>query len=82
LINGLVTFFGNLRILGCTDGSIGPYKGPSLQIVHHNMGVDDHAFNFFNMMMLNVMRNSGVSPADLLTVTRLLNATRSEIVGV
>jgi hypothetical protein len=82
LVNGLVTYFGNARVLGCTDGSVGRYTGPTLSVVHRGMGVDERAFNFFNSMMLNVMRKYGVSAIDVQTVLQLLNATKSEIVGL
>jgi len=79
LVNGLVAFFGSA--LGCTDGSIGPYKGGSLRNVHSGMGVTNRAFNFFNFNVISVMKQAGVDPKDLTTVLGVLNSTRGDIVA-
>jgi len=78
LVNGLVSFFGGA--LGCSDGSIGPYRGGSLKSVHAGMGVTQGVFEFFNFAVIKVLRNSGVQPADLTAVLSVLNSTKADIV--
>ena len=79
LVNGLITFFGTA--LGCSDETIGPYGGPSMTNVHKRMRINENEFNFFNLQVLNVLRTSGVARADLITVSKLLNSTKSVIVS-
>jgi len=78
LVDGLVSFFGGA--LGCTDGTIKPYKGPSLKQAHANMGVTRPVFNFFNLQVLKVMRGAGVTAGDLNAVARVLNSTAGDII--
>jgi len=79
LIHGLVTFFGDA--LGCSDGTIPPYRGPSLRAVHGIMGINVDEFNFFNNELIGVLRGAGVVPKDLTAVHRVLNNTKSAIVS-
>jgi len=79
LVNGLVTFFG--QALGCHDGTIAKYGGPTMKQVHGPMGVNNLAFNFFNFQVIGVLRAAGVAPADLNAVHGLLNNTKADIVS-
>jgi len=79
LVDGLVTFFGGA--LGCTDGTIGKYTGPSMKGVHGRMGININEFSFFNKNVLTVLVTSGVSMSDARAVETVLNSTRTEIVS-
>jgi truncated hemoglobin YjbI len=78
LVDSLVQFFGGA--LGCADGTISPYTGPSMAKVHSMMGITDVAFEFFNLQVITVMRSAGVQAADLAAVLSLLESLRSAIV--
>jgi len=78
LVHGLVTFFGGA--LGCHDGTVAKYGGPSMRDVHKLMGIHDAEFNYFNIQLLEVLRTAGVSRPDRLAVDRVLNTTRESIV--
>jgi len=78
LVDGLVAFFG--VALGCTDGTIGPYRGGSLAVVHKDMMITLPDFHFFNRQVIGVLKGSGVTMADAIAVERVLNGTKSDIV--
>jgi len=78
LVNGLVSFFG--MALGCSDGSIGPYRGGTLRQVHTGMGVTQGVFEFFNFAVIKVLKSSGVQQIDLTAVLSVLNSTKADIV--
>jgi len=80
LVNGLTTFFG--AALGCSDETIPPYGGPTLKNVHKRMSINEMEFNFFNIAVINVLRASGVAQADLVSVLKVLNGTKADIVSV
>jgi len=69
----LVQFFGGA--LGCTDGTITTYTGPSMQIVHQNMPITLTYFQTFCSALLGVMGGFGVSQTDLNTVNATLQTT-------
>jgi len=69
----LVQFFGGA--LGCTDGTITPYTGPSMQIVHQNMPITLTYFQTFCSALLGVMGGFGVSQSDLNAVNATLQTT-------
>jgi len=77
LVMSLVSFFG--AGLGCSDGTIPPYSGPSMERVHRPLGISDQAFEFFNLQVIGVMRVAGVTENDLSTVLTLLVSLRSQI---
>jgi len=78
LVHGLVTFFGGA--LGCQDGTVSKYGGPSMRDVHKLMGIHNAEFNFFNIQLLEVLRSAGVSRPDRMAVDKVLNTTRTDIV--
>jgi truncated hemoglobin YjbI len=80
LANGLVAFFGTA--LMCSDETVPPYGGAPLKAVHKLMKINENEFNFFNVQVLQVLRNAGVAAPDLAAVTKLLNSTKSDIVTV
>jgi len=77
LFNHLVQFFGGA--LGCTDGSITAYGG-DLAAAHAGFGITVDQFNQFNNILLGVLTASGVSAADVLAVSGVLNTTQGSIV--
>jgi truncated hemoglobin YjbI len=79
LVNGLVTFFGTA--LGCHDGTIAKYAGPTMKQVHGTMGVGNAAFNFFNFQVVAVLKAAGVTKPDYTAVHALLNSTKADIVS-
>jgi len=79
LVRSLVAFFG--AGLGCTDGTIGSYTGPTMDKVHLRLGISDQAFEFFNLQVINVMRKAGVVETDLATVLTLLISLQAQIVN-
>jgi len=76
---GLVTFFG--QALGCSDGTLPPYGGPTLKNVHGIMGIAVDEFDFFNNVLIGVLRGAGVAQKDITTVHRFLNSTQPNIVS-
>jgi len=76
----LIQFFGS--ILGCTDGTIAPYTGDSIYMIHQNMGVSLNAFLTFNALMLGVLQADGVSSSDLTYVNNALLSYQQDIVSV
>jgi hypothetical protein len=78
LKSSLVSFFG--AALGCSDGSIGAYSGPTMDVVHQPLGISDFAFEFFNLQVIEVMRKAGVQEADLSAVLSVLVSTRNAVV--
>jgi len=78
LANGLVAFFGTA--LGCSDETVPPYGGPNMKAVHKIMRINEGEFNFFNVQVLQVLRNAGVTSTDLSAITKFLNSTRTDIV--
>jgi len=75
----LVEFFGGA--LGCTDGTITPYAGASLQVVHKSMKVSPAAFDTFNSLLLSVLVEKGVASPDVNTVGGVLESTRTAVVS-
>jgi hypothetical protein len=70
LTDGLVKFFG--KALGCTDGTIQPYTGLALDVIHANMGVDNNTFDIFNTILLSVTSGAGVTAPDNLIISGVL----------
>jgi len=79
LVNGLTTFFGDA--LGCSDETIAPYGGPTMRNVHRRMLINEMEFNFFNAAVITVLKNSGVAQRDLISVLKILNGTKGDIVS-
>jgi len=79
LLQGLVDFFGQPTVLGCTDGTIPPYTGHSLVEIHRSLGIGDVAFNSFVSQLLNVLVSFKVSNADVQLVGEALNSLRPAI---
>jgi len=80
LVKSLVEFFG--VALGCTDGTIAKYTGPSMSKVHQPMTINTKEFSFFNTEVVAVMAVAGVTPADQGTVRSLLNGLNTDIVTI
>ena len=82
LTTDLVSFFGGA--LGCTDGSIPPYQGPSMKEVHANMPIGADEYDQFVSALAAVLKPLGVEPADIQTVSDLLNSgdVRGQICNV
>jgi len=78
LSNGLVSFFGTA--LMCSDETLPPYGGPNMKAVHKIMRINEAEFNFFNVQVIQVLRNAGVTTPDLAAITKFLNSTKSDIV--
>jgi len=79
LSDSLVSFFGGA--LGCTDGTITAYTGPTLAKVHSKMGISGAEFDFFNSQVIVVLAGAGVSGADQTAVLSVLESTRTDIVS-
>jgi len=77
LFQGLVNFFG--EALGCTDGSIPPYTGPSLADAHAGMPINATQFELFNSFIIDILDAAGVVDEDLATVAGILDSTRMDI---
>jgi len=78
LVDGLTSWFGDA--LMCSDNSIAPYTGPSLDDVHRSMFINVDEFHFFNGKVIEVLQGAGVKSADIVAVSRALNSTKSVIV--
>jgi len=74
----LVNFFWGP--LGCTDRPARVYSGGSMSAVHRSMGINKEEFDFFVTTLLGVLTKSGVTPADILSVRKVLESTRGAIV--
>jgi len=79
LEDSLVQFFG--AGLGCTDGTITPYTGPSMSKVHQKMGIDRAAFTYFNDQVIAVLAGAGVSTTDQTVVRGVLNSFRTDVIS-
>jgi len=77
LVLHLTQYFGGA--LGCSDGSIDPYTGPNMQVVHELIPITSAAFSAFCNALLGVMQSGGLIQADLDTVNATLQTTRSAI---
>jgi len=78
LVGSLVQFFGGG--LGCSDGTITPYTGPSMDKVHQPMGINSAEFNAFNEAVISVLAGAGVSDIDQVAVRIVLNGFKNDIV--
>jgi len=78
LVASLVQFFG--AGLGCSDGTITPYTGPSMDKVHQPMGIQSAEFNSFNEAVISVLAGAGVSDIDQVAVRIVLNGFKNDIV--
>jgi truncated hemoglobin YjbI len=72
LQTSLVEFFAGA--LGCSDGSIGPYTGPSLKAVHADMPIGGDEYNVFVDTIASVATSLGMSSDDVNAVGALLNS--------
>jgi len=79
LVGALVQFFG--AALGCTDGSITPYTGPSMDKVHQPMGINAAESKFFNDQVIAVLAGAGVSAEDQATARKLLGSLNKQIIS-
>jgi len=79
LRNHLIQFFG--MALGCSDGSVPPYTGPSMSIVHQPLGIPQNVFDSFNQILVGVTAAANVSVADQQAILATLNTLQSAIVG-
>jgi len=79
LTDSLVSFFGDA--LGCSDGTIQPYSGPSMSKVHQRMGIATYEFNFFNDQVVAVLKAAGVSDVDQVAVKIVLSGLKVDIVA-
>jgi len=79
LSDALVSFFGGA--LGCTDGTITKYTGPSLLKVHSKMGISGGEFDFFNAQVIVVLAGAGVTSSDQSAVLSVLESTRKDVVS-
>lgn len=82
LTNDLIAFFGSA--LGCTDGSIPAYNGPSMKEVHAQMPIGADEYNQFVAAVSSVLKGFNVEPEDITAVEVLLNSAgvRGEICNV
>jgi len=79
LVASLVQFFG--AGLGCSDGTITPYTGPSMDKVHQPMGIQSGEFNSFNEAVISVLAGAGVSDIDQVAVRIVLNGFKNDVVA-
>jgi len=78
LVASLIQFFG--AGLGCSDGTITPYTGPSMDKVDQPMGISSAEFNSFNEAVISVLAAAGVSDIDQVAVRIVLNGFKKDIV--
>jgi truncated hemoglobin YjbI len=78
LVASLVQFFG--AGLGCSDGTITPYTGPSMSKVHQPMGINSAEFGSFNEAVISVLANAGVSDIDQVAVRIVLESFKKDVV--
>lgn len=77
---GLVAFFAQQGVLGCTDGSNAAYTGGALNAIHSPLGVTVEAFNDFNEILTGVTAGAGVDATDNAAILALLQSLQSQIV--
>jgi hypothetical protein len=80
LTNGLITFFGQYAVLGCTDGTIGKYTGLALDVIHQPMIISGLVFDSFNQILLKVTASAGVTAPDNAAILSVLETTRVAVV--
>jgi len=79
LVASLVQFFG--AALDCSDGTITPYTGPSMDKVHQPMGISSPEFVFFNDQVVQTLAVAGVTEQDQVAVRIVLNGLKTSIVS-
>jgi len=79
LVTSLVQFFGSA--LDCSDGTISPYTGPTMDKVHQPMGINSPEFIFFNDQVVGVLAAAGVTEQDQVAVRIVLNGLKPQIVA-
>jgi len=79
LVDSLVQFFGGG--LGCSDGTITKYTGPSMSKVHQKMGIYPEESVFFNDQVIAVLAGAGVSSADQIAVRGVLNSFNRDVIS-
>jgi truncated hemoglobin YjbI len=79
LVGSLVQFFGSA--LGCTDGTIQPYTGPSMDKIHQPMGINAAESKFFNEQVIAVLAGAGVSTEDQAGARKLLGTLDKQIIS-
>jgi len=80
LRNSLVSFFGGA--LGCSDGTITPYMGPSMYDVHKNLRISGIAFDSFKTVIMRIASKAGVTADDVTEIGAILETLRTAIVFV
>jgi len=80
LTNGLITFFGQFAVLGCTDGTIPLYPDGPLDRIHQPLNINNTVFDQFNTLLVAVAANRGVTGPDQQAILAILQSTRQQIV--
>jgi hypothetical protein len=80
LAAGLIAFFGQTGVLGCTDPDYPAYTGPELRPSHAKLGINAADFDEFNDKLIAVLNGAGVSADDQAAVRGVLDGTEGDIV--
>jgi len=76
LEDGVIQFFAQRDVLGCSDGTIPKYSGGGLDAIHQRLLISNAAFDHFNGHLLDVLRGAGVTEDDVRNVSIILESTR------
>jgi len=77
LRNKLVQFFG--AALGCSDNTIPPYNGRSMDEAHRRLSIDYFSHAQFNRIIVSVLAGAGVEREDLVAAAKLLDSLRPSV---
>jgi len=78
LASSLVAYFG--QIFGCNQTNFPVYTGPSdMQTLHAPFPIDDAAFKYFNIAIINILSSLGVEVPDQQAALAALDAFRIKI---
>lgn len=80
LAGGLVSFFGQTAVLGCTDPAFPAYTGATMKVAHAKLGITRPDFNNFNDRLIAVLNGYGVSAPDQAAVRGVLDSTAGDII--
>jgi len=78
LIQSLIQFFGGA--LDCGDGTILPYSGPKMSVVHQPMMIGEFESVFFNDQVVQVFKDLGATDEDQVAVRIVLKSLKTSIV--
>jgi len=73
---GVIAFFGQKAVLGCSDGTVPKYSGGTLDAIHQKLIISNAAFDHFNGHLLDVLIDAGVASNDINKVAAILESTR------